>query len=119
MKRNDFLLAAGVILTAAVILSCQFVRGNNSGAKVIVSVDGDVYGTYSLKEDQSIEIGNTNRIRIKNGTVMMEKADCPDQICVKHRPVSRVGDSIICLPNKVVISIEGKKQSEGLDGIVQ
>ena len=48
----------------------------------------------------------------------MEWADCPDQICVNHRAVSREGESIICLPNQVVISVTDGEEAE-LDGIVQ
>ena len=48
----------------------------------------------------------------------MEWADCPDQICVNHRPVSRNGESIICLPNEVVVSVKGGEEAE-LDGVVQ
>ena len=48
----------------------------------------------------------------------MEWADCTDQICVNHRAVSREGESIICLPNQVVISVTDGEEAE-LDGIVQ
>ena len=48
----------------------------------------------------------------------MEWADCPDQVCVNHRAVERDGESIICLPNKVVVSVESSEANE-LDGIAQ
>ena len=57
---------------------------------------------------------------IENGSVVMEWADCPDQLCVNHRSISRDGESIICLPNRVVVSIEGtdgKNEENSLDGI--
>lgn len=41
----------------------------------------------------------------------MEYADCPDQICVKHAEISKSGSSIVCLPNKVVITVHGDKNS--------
>ena len=65
-----------------------------------------------------VEIGGTNRLVIEDGTARMEWADCPDQICVNHRPVSRNGESIICLPNEVVVSVKGGEEAE-LDGVVQ
>lgn len=58
-----------------------------------------------------------NRLRIQNGQAKMEWADCPDQLCVHQKAISRTGESIICLPNQVVVSVQGSKESE-LDGIV-
>lgn len=118
MKRNDGLLAAG-ILAAAVLLFCfQIFRGTGDHATVSVTVDGSLFGTYSLEEDQTVEINDTNRLMIREGSARMEWADCPDQICVHHRDISRDGESIICLPNQVVISIDSTEQS-GVDGIAQ
>ena len=54
---------------------------------------------------------------IQNGQAKMEWADCPDQLCVHQKAISRTGESIICLPNQVVVSVQGSKESE-LDGIV-
>ena len=48
----------------------------------------------------------------------MEKADCPDQVCVRHSAISRNGESIICLPHEVVVSIEDG-ESSGADAVVQ
>ena len=46
----------------------------------------------------------------------MESADCPDQICVRQKAISKEGESIICLPNKVVVSIVGGEEKE-LDAV--
>lgn len=118
MKKNDLILAAAVIAAAAVILAFQFFRQDGDGQCVVVTVDGELYGTYDLTEDQTVEIGKTNQLIIENGTARMEWADCPDQICVNHRAVDKNGESIICLPNKVVVSIESSQESS-LDGIAQ
>ncbi len=118
MKRNDWLLAAG-ILAAAVLLFCfQIFRETGAHALVSVTVDGSLFGTYSLEVDQTVEINDTNRLVISEGLARMEWADCPDQVCVHHRDISRDGESIICLPNRVVISIDSTEQSE-VDGIAQ
>jgi len=42
---------------------------------------------------------------INKGEVYMESADCPNQICVHHSRISRKGETIVCLPNRVVIEI--------------
>ena len=95
MKKNDWILAACILLAAVAILLFQFVRSDSGAGKVSVTVDGEIFGTYSLAEDQTVDIDGTNRLVIENGTAEMEWADCPDQICVNHRAVSREGESII------------------------
>lgn len=60
-----------------------------------------------------------NTLKLSKSGVSMEVSDCPDQICVHHRPVSRGGESIICLPHKLVVEIRGKTEEDGLDGMVK
>ena len=109
MKKNDLILAAAVILAACAILAFQYFGRSGGEQYVEITVDGEPYGTFSLNED---------RLVISGGSAVMEWADCPDHICVDHRPVSSGGESIICLPNKVVVSVVSSEGSS-LDGIAQ
>ena len=118
MKKNDWILAGVIVVIAAVVLLFQLTRKNSGEGEVSVSVDGEKFGIYSLTEDRTVDINGTNRLIIENGTARMEWADCPDQVCVNHREVSRDGESIICLPNQVVVSIESMEESD-VDGIAQ
>ena len=118
MKKNDWFLAAGILIAAAVILLIQLMGAARGELTVSVTVDGALYGTYSLAEDIQVDINETNRLIIEDESVRMEWADCPDQVCVNHVSISRDGESIICLPNRVVVSINGT-ESAGLDGIAQ
>ena len=118
MKKNDWFLAAGILAAAAILLCFQIFRKTGDQAVVSITVDGVLYGTYSLDKDRTVEINDTNRLEIRGGYAQMVWADCPDQVCVNHRAVSRNGESIICLPNEVVVSVRGGEEAE-LDGVVQ
>ena len=120
MKKSDWFLAGWILIIAAALLGYQMLLdgGDPSESVVVVTVDAEEYGSYPLSEDCMVDIGETNCLVISEGTAVMEWADCPDQICVHHSPVSRNGESIICLPNEVVISIQGGDEPE-LDGMVQ
>ncbi len=118
MKKNDLILAAAVLAVAAAILVFQFFRQDSGEQTVEISVDGELFGTYDLTEDQTIDIGDSNRIVIEDGEAYMAWADCPDQICVNHRSVSKNGESIICLPNQVVVTVVSSEES-GLDAVAQ
>ena len=57
--------------------------------------------TLDLQKERAFKInGGTNTVQIENGKVKMAAANCPDQICVHQKAISRNGESIICLPNK-------------------
>lgn len=42
----------------------------------------------------------------------MTSADCPDHLCVKQKAISKGGESIICLPNKVVVTVKSDMKSD-------
>ena len=121
-ERNDKILIVGIVF-AAILLSVAFLlKGSSVGTTVIVSVDGEEYGRYSLLKEQVVQIGDTNTLVIHNHEADMLFAECPDQICVKHAPISDTDENIICLPNKVVVTIEdmyGKHQEPELDAVVK
>ena len=65
-----------------------------------------------LAEDRTIEVkqdSHINKITIKNGHVSMSFSDCHGQDCVQQHSISRTGESIVCLPNKVMLEIQGGK----------
>ena len=53
-----------------------------------------------------------NLLVIEGGKAFVKSASCPDGICSSHRAVSKDGESIICLPNKVVIEIRARGQEQ-------
>ncbi len=111
-SRNSVLLFIGFILAALVAMMFFRGRSGENGTTAVVTVDGEERYRYSLFVEKEITIDDTNTLVIKDGTVDMISADCPDQICVKHNPISKEGETIICLPNKVVITIESLSGNE-------
>ena len=91
---------------------------------VEVAINGEAYGVYSLNDEIEVDIfsgeGNAqvNRMIISGGKVYVENASCPDKICVNHRPIYRDGESIVCLPNGVVIEVSVSDTSDSPDIVV-
>jgi hypothetical protein len=117
IKKADIVLA--VILLAAGIASSIFLFfGGGIGETVIISVDTKVYGNYDLKENQIIDVksaGNHfNIVEIKDGKAFVTDADCPDKLCIKQGKINNTSQSIVCLPNKVMIELIGP-ESDGPD----
>ena len=109
-KHKNDLILIGVILSLALTLLLILKLTAKNGKTVKVIVDGKEEYTYNLSEDIETKIltdGNKqNTLVIKDGKAFVESADCPDKICVSHRAISNVGETIVCLPHKVVISVE-------------
>lgn len=81
----------------------------NSNLYIEIQKDKEMYGTYLLSENQVIKIGETNVCEIKDNKCKMIKATCPKQICTNQKAIYKKGQSIICLPNKVVIEVKEKE----------
>ncbi len=118
MKKNDFILIGVILLLAVSFMGYHFLKGKDESAQVVITVDGDAYGTYDLAADQTVDINGTNTLVIHNGQADMKDADCPDKLCVHQKAISRDGESIICLPNRVVVTIKGGEKSE-LDAVAK
>ncbi len=111
IKKADIVLFVILVAVGLALSAWSFAAGD-SGQKAVVTVDGKLYGTYSLAEDQTIEItqkNHLNKITIKNGAVQMSYSDCRNQVCVDDGSISRTNQSIVCLPNKVMVEITGKE----------
>ena len=91
-------------------LSNMFLLFAKNGKTVLVILDGEEQVCYNIDKDLTINIASennhTNTLVIKDGKASIDSADCPDKICVNHRSISKVGETIVCLPNKVVIEIK-------------
>ncbi len=118
--RNDVILAVVIVLIAAAGL-LVFVLNREAGATVAVKIDGEQVATYSLSEDREIPIKTgeneeyINILVIKDGKASIGEADCPDKICVETRAVSYVGETIVCLPHKLVIEITNQNADNDID----
>lgn len=112
IKKADIVLFI-LLVAMGLGLSWLSVSGSAQGQRAVVTVDGQLYGTYNLAEDQTIEIdqdGHINKITIKDAAVQMSYSDCKNQVCVKDGRISHTNQSIVCLPNKVMVEITGGEE---------
>ena len=118
MKKKDLILGAGIIVIAlAMLLVMQLTRGEE-GNQIQITLNGKIYGTYSLSKDQTIEVKDGdfyNRIRIEDGKAYMEEANCPDGYCEEQGKISRHTQTIVCLPHKIVVEVLENENDQGLE----
>jgi len=122
MKRNDIILIAGILFIALIgYVWFSISHGKTDDeAKVYVTRDGEVIREYKLNEnvDEIIEHDDRtyNRIVINDREVEITEASCPDKICVYHNKISKNGETIVCLPNKLVITVVNNEEND-VDGV--
>ena len=115
-KKADIILAVLLLALGFGILALLQSR-SGQGSMVSVTVDGAPYGTYDLAKDQVVIIDSDNghnTMEIKGGQVRITKADCPNGDCMAFGSISYTNQMIVCLPNRVVITVKG---SGGPDAI--
>ncbi|WP_434311274.1 NusG domain II-containing protein [Hominifimenecus sp. rT4P-3] len=120
MRRGDwFLMGSVALLAGAALLLLQATK--EEGAQVIVEVDGVQNAVYSLSEERTVTIegieGGTNQLVIEGGAASVVDASCPDHLCVHQSSIRYQGQTIVCLPNRVVITVENGEEAE-IDGMV-
>jgi hypothetical protein len=104
---RDIILIVAVLSAGVVLLIVTGSRGK-AGSYAVVMVRNNETARYSLSTDGIYTInGGTNTIEIKDGKVRMTEAECPNHLCVRQGWISFSGQSIVCLPNELSVTITG------------
>ncbi len=119
-QKNDIKLVLALLVIAFLIMGLMQILKQEGGIAV-VTVDGEEVASYYLNKNGSYEItgvdGGKNTLVIEDGQAYMSQADCPDELCVKTGRVEYDGETIVCLPHKVVVTIKSdEKAKAGEDG---
>ena len=119
--KNDIFLAVIVVVVAATgLLLVNVFR--TEGSFAVIKIDGKETGRYPLSVDTEviIETGDDGRntLVIEDNKAFMKDANCPDKICEGHSKISYKGETIVCLPHKVVIEIVTEDSENELDVVI-
>lgn len=113
-QKGDILLCCCLLAIAAVSFIMLKLSAERGGVAV-VTVDGQVVGEYTLSKDASIRIGddqNGNTLVIQDGCAHIKDATCPDKLCEKQGRICYNKQTLVCLPNKTVITVTGTAESK-------
>ena len=113
-RRIDIIVIASLLLLSlASLLFITLTR--KDGAAVEVTVNGEVVATYSLFVNGEYELnGGTNTLVIENGVAYLTDSHCPDKTCELTGKVRYVGQTVICLPNRLSVTVKGESR-DGVD----
>lgn len=117
--KGDLVIVGIILLLAATFFLINVIRDSQSSGEgeVLVIRDGSVTASYPLSEDITVTLWNEERthynlLMIRDGSAEISDANCPDKICVRSRAIERDGESIICLPHKLVLSIHSERKRD-------
>lgn len=121
-KKWDILLAAALVLLIAASWLLFLSPASGQETYVLVQVDGAEWGRYPLNEDRTFAVerdGHYNLVQIADGKVSVTEANCGNGQCIHMGEKQEPGQMIVCLPNRVVITVEGEAPADGPDVIVR
>ena len=104
-KKSDIILIVSIFLICVSLAVLMFSKGGN---KVRVTVNGAEYATYNIYKngEHTIKTENgTNVLIIENGTAYFKDSDCPDKTCENMGKIKNLGESIVCLPHRVIAEV--------------
>ena len=101
--KRDLILAAAILLIAAALFGFNYISQ--------ITVDGKVVGTLDLSRDTELTVTGankgTNHLIVRDGEIWCSEASCPDKVCVHQGKKHLSSDTIVCLPNKMIVTITG------------
>lgn len=115
---------AVVLLAAACALALRGGGAGDGTLTTVISVDGTETERIALTglEDTERVVesnGYTLHIHLTETEVWVESSDCPTQDCVRTGHISRSGQSIVCLPARVIVTLEGGAATDsGVDAVI-
>lgn len=115
MKKNEIIIILGLLATCLIGIAVFYlVRATDAPLSVRVTRQGELVTVFPLSEDHTETFADAlgfNTLEISDGTAKIVEADCPDQICVRTYPISSPGETIVCLPHKLVVEVISSGES--------
>lgn len=119
MKVKKFEIVFLLVLVLALCIWALWPK--ETGNTVIVTVDGEEVLTLNLSEKGKYPLTGYNgfslTVILEEGSVRVEDSTCPDLICQNHAPISHAGEQIVCLPARIVVTVESDEEAD-VDAVV-
>ena len=116
LKKRDIILIVSLLVVGIIALVIWHFIYSVDGKYVTIEQRDNLIGIYPLNVDKEIEIEHrgevVNKIVIEDGYCYMEEAECPDHLCIKQGKVNKSGQTIVCLPNRVVVTVVDSNNSD-------
>lgn len=122
IKKWDIVLIAILLVLSFVpegLFALSQSRDMGRGTVAVVTINGKTVKEIPLSSHGGTDTftiqgadGGYNVIVVKDQSIGITEADCPDKICIQEGFISRPGESVICLPHKVMVEVKAEGNAE-------
>ena len=124
-KRDIIVILLILFLSLFMAFFAKKLKSNEDGSYLRIELNGKEYGKYPLNKDKTFKIkideDEYNVVEIKNKEVRMKEANCRDLLCTHMPSIKKVGETIVCLPHRLILEIissDDKKNDDEIDKVV-
>jgi hypothetical protein len=120
-RLGDWLLIA-VLLAGAAMAQLHLVRAGTEGETAEVFVDGELRARIALDHPGSTEVaGRLGPVElvVEGGTIRVAAAPCPHKVCIRMGRKGAAGDTIVCVPSRLLVRITGTPVRRDIDAVTQ
>lgn len=115
-KHRWDIIVIATILSLSLLLVAVMSLTKKEGSVVVVEINGVTAGEYPLTRNGVFPLnGGTNVLVIEDGAAYLNYSNCPDHTCEQTGKIRYVGQTIVCLPNRLSITIQGDSANGGVD----
>ena len=112
-RTGDFIIGILIFLLALGIWIYPYMQ--EEGKLCRITVDGKLHSEISLSDDCEVKLSGCI-VKVRDGEVYVTDSDCPDKVCENTGKISKSGESIICVPNRISIEISGEAENDVIAG---
>lgn len=105
VKKADVIMLISLVFISLLLFAVMLLIPKSGGDTLVVTVNGKEYCRAPLSVNTELHLEN-NTIIIENGYAYMKNADCPDKICINQGKINKIGQTVVCLPNSVILEVE-------------
>jgi hypothetical protein len=116
LKTFDILIALFSVLAVGLSTAWAYAPGSGEARAVIKGRDGE--WVYPLSADRVVDVVGPlglTRVEILHKAVHIEESACPNKTCIAAGFIEKNGQWIACLPNQVLVRVEGGSSDAGVD----
>lgn len=124
-KKMDYIIIVILIIFSFIphFIYSNVASKNSKNLYATIKVNGNVYTTIDLpvSSEKRLSISSdhgNNTIIINGNEIKIVDADCKDKLCIEQGNISKIGNTLICLPNELIIEIKGDEYDSSDDLIL-
>ena len=109
MKKFDIIIPVVALAAAGLLYASGVFSPKDEGDTAVIYVDNEEYARLPLDEETVLEVETEkgyNIVKIADGYADCIDADCRDSLCVNQQEISKLSETIVCLPHKMIVEIE-------------